>query len=102
PSATPSTSLLSLHDALLIYLGGTRGRGGHPVGPRPGDHRGDRPHQAGAGMSGISIQGAGAACPAPTGAATAGGAGQAAPAPWMRSEEHTSELQSRFDLVCRL
>src|SRR5438067_7938802 len=23
-------------------------------------------------------------------------------APYMRSEEHTSELQSRFDLVCRL
>src|SRR5207249_7652417 len=23
-------------------------------------------------------------------------------APWKRSEEHTSELQSRFDLVCRL
>src|SRR5206468_8741455 len=22
--------------------------------------------------------------------------------PWMRSEEHTSELQSRSDLVCRL
>src|SRR5699024_11899462 len=22
--------------------------------------------------------------------------------PWDRSEEHTSELQSRFDLVCRL
>src|SRR5699024_12794447 len=22
--------------------------------------------------------------------------------PWWRSEEHTSELQSRFDLVCRL
>src|SRR5207249_12130118 len=22
--------------------------------------------------------------------------------PWVRSEEHTSELQSRFDLVCRL
>src|SRR5699024_12258707 len=22
--------------------------------------------------------------------------------PWSRSEEHTSELQSRFDLVCRL
>src|SRR5699024_12126821 len=22
--------------------------------------------------------------------------------PWARSEEHTSELQSRFDLVCRL
>src|SRR5699024_11479102 len=26
----------------------------------------------------------------------------AAPAPVRRSEEHTSELQSRFDLVCRL
>src|SRR5699024_12461358 len=24
------------------------------------------------------------------------------PHPWYRSEEHTSELQSRFDLVCRL
>src|SRR5699024_12257875 len=27
---------------------------------------------------------------------------QKAPATVMRSEEHTSELQSRFDLVCRL
>src|SRR6202046_5798428 len=26
----------------------------------------------------------------------------APPYPFMRSEEHTSELQSRFDLVCRL
>src|SRR5207249_11853532 len=26
----------------------------------------------------------------------------AAPTLWNRSEEHTSELQSRFDLVCRL
>src|SRR5699024_12437476 len=26
----------------------------------------------------------------------------AAATEWMRSEEHTSELQSRFDLVCRL
>src|SRR5699024_12812907 len=25
-----------------------------------------------------------------------------APPAWLRSEEHTSELQSRFDLVCRL
>src|SRR5699024_12612502 len=24
------------------------------------------------------------------------------PGSWLRSEEHTSELQSRFDLVCRL
>src|SRR5699024_11422327 len=26
----------------------------------------------------------------------------ACPEAWLRSEEHTSELQSRFDLVCRL
>src|SRR5699024_573164 len=32
-----------------------------------------------------------------------GAAESAAPIPgWTRSEEHTSELQSRFDLVCRL
>src|SRR2546429_6127876 len=32
------------------------------------------------------------------------GAGNSAPAPrsWPRSEEHTSELQSRLHLVCRL
>src|SRR5207249_1681615 len=49
------------------------------------------------------------------GASTAGGApvrtahveaelvsAKAAPTPGERSEEHTSELQSRFDLVCRL
>src|SRR5207247_8484126 len=29
-------------------------------------------------------------------------AGQAMPIFWLRSEEHTSELQSRVDLVCRL
>src|SRR5699024_12615051 len=29
-------------------------------------------------------------------------AGNGCPAPRWRSEEHTSELQSRFDLVCRL
>src|SRR6266536_4620093 len=28
--------------------------------------------------------------------------GTSAPGPWLRSEEHTSELQSRVDLVCRL
>src|SRR5206468_8180332 len=31
-----------------------------------------------------------------------GGEGQAWPSPPLRSEEHTSELQSRSDLVCRL
>src|SRR5207249_9861534 len=28
--------------------------------------------------------------------------GRGSPCRWCRSEEHTSELQSRFDLVCRL
>src|SRR5207249_6835176 len=28
--------------------------------------------------------------------------GDVPPSAWKRSEEHTSELQSRFDLVCRL
>src|SRR5699024_12699439 len=35
------------------------------------------------------------------GAVCAGGAGPAPAAGGGRSEEHTSELQSRFDLVCR-
>src|SRR5699024_12670630 len=39
----------------------------------------------------------------PGGAAPARSPGRAAPAgSTVRSEEHTSELQSRFDLVCRL
>src|SRR5437868_7472732 len=37
------------------------------------------------------------AAPVPEGAGGQGGTGAA-----LRSEEHTSELQSRFDLVCRL
>src|SRR5699024_12405487 len=35
-------------------------------------------------------------------AAVPAGAANAGPVPAPRSEEHTSELQSRFDLVCRL
>src|SRR5689334_23754770 len=40
----------------------------------------------------------GALCLAPTGASPQGGKGQHG----NRSEEHTSELQSQFHLVCRL
>src|SRR5438067_9230129 len=41
--------------------------------------------------------------PAPTAAWRAGACPAPACSTWpMRSEEHTSELQSRFDLVCRL
>src|SRR5699024_11645965 len=38
----------------------------------------------------------------PTCCATATGSSAASPSPVSRSEEHTSELQSRFELVCRL
>src|SRR6266568_631426 len=45
-------------------------------------------------------------CPLPQGAAAAGGASSATTttlrASTARSEEHTSELQSQFHLVCRL
>src|SRR5699024_8777464 len=40
--------------------------------------------------------------PAPSASAPAPAPSVSAPAPAPRSEEHTSELQSRFDLVCRL
>src|SRR5699024_11794919 len=41
-------------------------------------------------------------CSAPGTAAHSGGPTRWSPACAARSEEHTSELQSRFDLVCRL
>src|SRR5699024_11799454 len=72
---TPTTGIytLSLHDALPIWE-----MSGHPVQP-------DRQSLAVAGVhQGTEI----------LRAAEAAGRG--------RSEEHTSELQSRFDLVCRL
>src|SRR5690349_24592585 len=75
--ATSEIYPLSLHDALPI----SRGAAGVPHGARPSgrdrDRRGARPARAAAGA----------------------GAGRRVPA---RSEEHTSELQSRRDLVCRL
>src|SRR5438067_8204359 len=72
-AATTEIYTLSLHDALPI------------CGPRWRGHR-DR---AGAWLH-CSV--------APSPAPRDRGRGYAA----MRSEEHTSELQSRFDLVCRL
>src|SRR5699024_12744437 len=89
---SPPTALstLSLHDALPIctptYTRRVRGcgrcaHGGN--GPRPHWHRpADSPRRPGCGLPAAS--------------------GPARPAAASRSEEHTSELQSRFDLVCRL
>src|SRR5699024_12630597 len=81
-NATPTspTYTLSLHDALPICLprGGSALVGG-PAQRRPVVHARADPARGPA---------------APRG--RAGGRGR------RRSEEHTSELQSRFDLVCRL
>src|SRR5438067_10407213 len=74
-TATTEIYTLSLHDALPIY-GGNGGNGGNANG---GDGFG------GFGGDGLTLT-----------------AGAAITNTEVRSEEHTSELQSRFDLVCRL
>src|SRR5204862_1836952 len=88
-SAPTQIYTLSLHDALPIYP--TSHPRGRPAGLR---HRaGHRRRQRGAGgRAGQSAPGRAAAV---CGAASRGN-------PARRSEEHTSELQSRRDLVCRL
>src|SRR5688572_32692641 len=85
---------LSLHDALPIWrMAGARGRdapglaaGRGAAGAAAG--RGGRVGEAGRGAHGAAGGGGGGA-----------GGGQA---PGSRSEEHTSELQSQSNLVCRL
>src|SRR5690606_40746593 len=76
-TATTQTSPLSLHDALPISPGPAVRRR-HPCS-RPATPRG-----------------------CPSGAPPAGGRSGPARTPPRRSEEHTSELQSRENLVCRL
>src|SRR5207249_12079692 len=89
PTAPTEIYTLSLHDALPILRRGRRAGGGRPAldarHPRhrvrarwrpERERRVPQPPQPGRGRR-------------------AGGVGR-------RSEEHTSELQSRFDLVCRL
>src|SRR5690606_39401883 len=71
--ATTEIYTLSLHDALPISSDRTRARAAAPSGA--------------AASTGSAI----------SGRATRSGGGEAA-----RSEEHTSELQSRENLVCRL
>src|SRR5207247_10278730 len=84
--ASASTYTLSLHDALPIY--------------RP---------EAGRADTAVGAAGRGASCGRDAAARFAvrdaglqQGAAQAGRALHLRSEEHTSELQSRVDLVCRL
>src|SRR5699024_11497733 len=82
-AATPDTDTLSLHDALPILVDQQRGA---LVGEDPG---GLASH-FGRVVGDPRIQG------------LAAGDGVRQRQGPVRSEEHTSELQSRFDLVCRL
>src|SRR5207249_9801836 len=83
-TATPDTYTLSLHDALPI----SAPRHSRPAG-RSGDDAGRGPCQ----RRPIGWEGGRKS----TGPRRRPGQGRRG-----RSEEHTSELQSRFDLVCRL
>src|SRR5438067_8072515 len=75
--ATPEIYTLSLHDALPILFPHRGARAGARGGAARRERAAARGESAGR-----------------------GGGGQMPGA--VRSEEHTSELQSRFDLVCRL
>src|SRR5207249_10448021 len=99
---TPATYTLSLHDALPISRAYREGRA------RPGDRRRDRRgvrllHE-------IAARPGGRGCGARRDPRALGEALRpravalvaSMVAAHSRSEEHTSELQSRFDLVCRL
>src|SRR5206468_13008353 len=89
--STPVISTLSLHDALPIFHAGSPRPDDRPLHGRParGGHRGGRDHD--------DLRHG--AHPRDRGAQ---GAGRHATRDPVRSEEHTSELQSRSDLVCRL
>src|SRR5699024_11663269 len=85
----PALSPLSLHDALPISDG---------VGGSRTARQACRPSGVGAGeQAGRAANGGGTWRVARPAAPQEGGLGERP-----RSEEHTSELQSRFDLVCRL
>src|SRR5690606_41667918 len=86
-AATTAISPLSLHDALpiLIDARGLTVGFGDPIGPRV------FPYVIGAGMILLAVLLVVAAARGDVPEAEAG-----------RSEEHTSELQSRENLVCRL
>src|SRR5690606_41989610 len=75
---TPAHYTLSLHDALPIFREELDQLGEHRVVPEPGPESGGR-------QQGVAI-----------------GDGQHHGIGQLRSEEHTSELQSRENLVCRL
>src|SRR5207302_9965840 len=83
PATAPASSTLSLHDALPIWR--PSNEGGERAGPLP--IRGEWPAR--------SLR-SGSPQPSPSWRSCCGCAHRS------RSEEHTSELQSRENLVCRL
>src|SRR5207253_11415602 len=99
PTTTPISSL-SLHDALPIFM--RPGRNTRPGGPvRARNAQGEAMRlltrrRPGPVLLGLAAAGMAAAVAVP---ASASAAADASP---VRSEEHTSELQSRGHLVCRL
>src|SRR5699024_12271119 len=102
PSIYASTSPLSLHDALPISNGHGLSLNGADLDPDPAVH--DRqvagPNQLVA--SGHIGEGAGVHAGSVSGNLHRALTGLDIVDDVPRSEEHTSELQSRFDLVCRL
>src|SRR5207249_11566626 len=100
---TPTeTYTLSLHDALPIYRGETAGEGhlAHPSGHR-GAGNPDSNGQVLRDRSGPLLRW-GSLRNVRLRHLRDAAATSFSMAPQPRSEEHTSELQSRFDLVCRL
>src|SRR5699024_12601033 len=100
--ATRAIHPLSLHDALPIWstpADTARRQRGTPPARRAAPFPRFRPPAVRVGGTDARVAKPAAETPAGTAARATAAAGRAVPA---RSEEHTSELQSRFDLVCRL
>src|SRR5207249_11469550 len=101
-TATPQPYTLSLHDALPIYSGRARPGGSRPRAPAPFHPPDERSvthlELEDARRAGRRTWGVGSS----TRAAARELLAVTRCANRVRSEEHTSELQSRFDLVCRL
>src|SRR3712207_7651304 len=86
-TATTEIYTLSLHDALPILTGGTRSGSAQQRPPRQSADQFGRDAGSGEDHRGCTVP----PCRC-----------QPSPRRWSRSEEHTSELQSRQYLVCRL
>src|SRR5690606_41213189 len=97
-AATADIDALSLHDALPIFRRDRAVAPGAAAGALPGTGAPARPRDLGHPAAGEEALGAdGAAGPVPPARD-----GQDLRCAGARSEEHTSELQSRENLVCRL